>query len=870
VTLIRVLLATLALLLVTDERTPVPGFFDLPVTGGTATFAMLGLQPEERGHAVALLAREMFIQSASAAERNAAVRNFIAQLALPGKAQEIASDIRPITIAAPLSADDWRDALQLPGKSDLFAALITNRSAMLVCAGAMSADPSLRALLERDGGLLRWIVRTAPAAFWVSARSLKVDKDRVIVPGGAAAEPLWEALVVEKVTRPAEFFRALLSRDAGRLAWFYDSIGTMTPERMALAFGGASAGPQIQELSAFYGAFRTADSNWKMEEHPFLRGTTDPWIVSSQIAISNGAVAPPAAQWFWEALFDRGEITRRTSLSPRREPSVNVTLGWLTQKIAGAAAKERRDRFEMVRFAQGVFPTLDGDQQVEALIALGGYRRYRAVLLTLDRMGVTTPRVYARVVEAARRLDDDLSGRDERHAVIAFQSSLAILERARLTRAIDVATVDRLLLSLSDAVDSPAEAPAAGKARTARPFATMTQWLITTLLDALPPLVQPDEWTTPKTAYESRLLQALAGPPSDLKAPTMTWEGLDYRVDLFAAEHARVKRIREQIESPGLDAAMAADDAEKIASALLTLIYTPALGDPEGPALLGGDIAQRHNFGLVGPAGMRRDFVAWSLPREQVGDGTPWHLEGSLLGLDIALARLALRRIADNEMPVAPTINLNDQLTFARTVMTLNARELVDADRDELVAAIARGRRRVADAGANLAAIQALAAEAQFPSFVRQTLPWTLTRTPDAAASLFGLRDLMWLGKPGLPPARLDQWGIYAESLDNRLKTAMPLPAPWENFGGRADGGLVATQAPDLILRMAEETARMRLPAQLVPGLLTFAALDYWHDVDSRFPDDWPAMTRQALALSSSRVEDYVAALAGNGPLRPQ
>ena len=38
----RVLLALLAVLLAADERTPVPGFFDLPVTGGTATFEMLG------------------------------------------------------------------------------------------------------------------------------------------------------------------------------------------------------------------------------------------------------------------------------------------------------------------------------------------------------------------------------------------------------------------------------------------------------------------------------------------------------------------------------------------------------------------------------------------------------------------------------------------------------------------------------------------------------------------------------------------------------------------------------------------------------------------------------------------------------------
>ncbi|MEO7156177.1 MAG: hypothetical protein ABI039_01370, partial [Vicinamibacterales bacterium] len=107
--MIRVLVASLVLLFVIDERTAVPGFFDLPVTGGTATFDMLGLQPEERGHALALMARELFAQSASATERSSAIRQFIAAASLPGKAPELAADTRPITIAAPLSADHWRD-----------------------------------------------------------------------------------------------------------------------------------------------------------------------------------------------------------------------------------------------------------------------------------------------------------------------------------------------------------------------------------------------------------------------------------------------------------------------------------------------------------------------------------------------------------------------------------------------------------------------------------------------------------------------------------------------------------------------------------------------------------------------------------------
>lgn len=855
--LIRVLIATALLLVVTDERAPVTGFFDLPVTGGSATYEMLGLQPEERGFAMTLLAREMFAQSAGALERAAVVRNFVAQLSQPGKAQEIAGDTRPVTIAAPLTADHWRDVLQLSDKSDLFASLINSRAAMLVCAGAIATDPSVRALLERDRGLLKWIVKTTPAAFWTSARSLRIDKDRIVVPGGASAEPIWEGLVEAKITRPADFLRALLAKDSGRLAWFYDSFSQMSDDRRTHAIVG------MREL---YAAYRSADSNWKLEEHPFLRGMTDPWIVSSQIEIANGGVAPPAEQWFWEALFDRGEITRRSLLDMKPEPATPVTLGWLAQKISLSSARERRDRFEMVRFAQGVFAHVHDDQLSEAFIAVGGFRRYRAVLLTLDRIGVKTPRVYARAVETARQLDEELSGRDERHAVVAFQAALAVIERARVTHAMDELTAEKLIVSLSDLV-----APLEGNPPS-RPFPLVKDWILTTLLDALPPLVQPDQWTTPKTAYESRLLQALAGAPSDPKVPAMKWEGLDYRVDLFAAEHARIKRIREQIESPGLDAALAADDAEKITSALLTLIYTPALGDPEGPALLGGDIAQRHNFGLVGPAGMRRDNLAWAVPREQVGDGTPWHVEGSILGLDIALARLALRRIADNEMPVAPTINLNDQLTFARTVMTLNARALADTDRDEIVAAIERGIARIKSAGTDLTAVTTLIDEVQMPSPVRQSLPWTLTRMPDAAvvSALFGLRDAFWLGQPRLTKETLDQWGIYSENLTSRLTTVMPVSGSWENFGGRADGGLIATQSPDLILRLAQETAHLKLSAQLIPSLLMFAAQDYWHDVESRFPDDWPAMARQALALSPSRVEDYVAALAGAGPLRPQ
>lgn len=850
------MLALVTLLTVTDDAKPVPGFFDLPVTGGTATFDMLGLHPEERGVAISLLARSMFSQGGNAAGRAAGVRNFITSLSAPGSTAAAETDARPITIAAPLTADHWRDVLGPQAPKDLFAALISNRAVLLVCAGTLSGDASLRALLERDRGLLRWVVRTSPAAFWQAARSITIDTDRVRVPGGKDAEPVWEMLVGEKVTRVPEFLRLLLSKDGGRLAWFFDSMVTMAPERWALVVGPAPIAAQIEQARSLYQAFRSGDSNWRMEEHPFLRGVTDPSMVTPRIAIQDGAIAPPAAQWFWELLFERQDLVRKAIEAAPREQAAPVTLSWLVQRIATSPAKERRDRYEMLRFGQAVFGAATDDQLTDVMVALGGYRRYRSLLLALDRMGVATPRVFSRAVEAARRLDA-LSGRDRKHAVIAYQSALAILERARVTNSIGVDTAERVILELADVAESES-----------RPANAVAQWIVTGLMEVLPPLIQPDRFTS-STAYESRLLQALAGAPIK-NAPLLSWEGLDYRVEYFASEHHRIKRIREQLTSPGFDAALASNNDAQIAEALLVLIYTPALGDPEGPALLGGDIAARHNFGIEGAAGLRRDFLAWNLPREQIGDGNPWHIEGSLLGLDLALARLSLRRLADNEMPSAPSINLNDLLTLARTVRALNPDELTDADRDAIVEAIERGKERVARAGTNLAEVLRLGNEAGMPAAVKQSLPWTITRTPEAVPTLFGLRDLMWLGNPGLARERLDRWGIYTETLDIRLRTTMPGPAPWENFGGRADGGLIATQLPDLTLRLAQETARLKLPAKIIPGLLTYATQDFWHDVDSRFPDDWPAMARQALALSSSRVEDYVAALAGDGPLRPR
>jgi hypothetical protein len=377
--------------------------------------------------------------------------------------------------------------------------------------------------------------------------------------------------------------------------------------------------------------------------------------------------------------------------------------------------------------------------------------------------------------------------------------------------------------------------------------------------------VKPDRFSG-ATAYESRVLQALAGMPA--AAPrAVSWEGLEYVVDVAAAEQERILRIRAQVPTPGLDAALEKNDPASIATALRALIYSAALGDPEGAVTLSPDVAERHE--ILGTRSSGREF-AWVPATERTGSGLPWHVAGSLLGLDLALSRSALLRMSADEMPPVPTINLNDEMTLARTAVALRPHDLDDGAQAAIAGAIARGRARLSAAASDPRAVQALADEVAMPIAVRQVVPWTLASMPDAVNTLFSLRDLLWLGRPGLDPEQLAKWGVAGEPVDGRLATRFDPPQAWDRLAGRPDTGILATQVPDLTLRLVELTSTLRVPASLIPALLLYATQDYWHEVEARFPDDWPALVRAASSLQISRVEDYVAALGSGGPLRPR
>jgi hypothetical protein len=829
-------------------------WFELKVPGGQPTLDRLGIRPEEQGVALPLIARALHgaASSTGPGSLSGSVSELLGELA-PGA--RVSYDPRAVVLA-PFTEAIWRRTLQLPDTVDLFAAIVSSRGALLVAAGAAQSTPEVRAWLGRETDLMREVMTLWPGAFANAAPALSMRDRRWTLPGGTSpADEAWRELVGAPPNRPTDFLRRLLERDDGRMARFFAVLsGLDDATRAALLEPEAGATPSAA-LASLYDLARQADPVGSPNRHPFQLGYADLWSVMRALDDLDPP-ALPAQSRYWPALVSRDVNSRRNAEELLARPAAASPFAATVRAILDGQPRERRDRIAIVALARRVWEaSAPAPDQVQAVYALGHYRRFRGLLLTLDRMDVRTPATWAALVDAARRLDDE--GGDSREDLIAaFQGAVAVVDRARRARSLGSDEADRVLQVLGRSLSAHAD-----------PAKALGTWLVETLIPALPPLVKPDRLSG-TTAYESRLVQALAGPPG-AEGGALDWEGLKYRIDVPAAEHERILGVRLQLPGPGLDAAIQSGDRRQLARAMAALVYAPALGDPDGPVTLSPDVVSRHVFGSSAQPGSGREF-AWTAAQERTGTSLGWHVAGSLFGIDVALARIALRRLSADDMPAIPTINLNDQFTLARTAVAMDWADLDDGDRDRLAHAIARGRTRVEAAGSDPAAIDGLADETGMSAARRRMLPWTLALAPGAGPALFGLRDLLWLGRPDLPTARLARWGVLGDSVDGRLALRFDPPRAWESVAGRPETGVMATETPDLTLRLVEAAFRLRVPSQLIPSLLLFATQDYWHEVEARFADDSPAMVRGALGITDHRIEDYVAGLASHGPLRPK
>jgi hypothetical protein len=308
-----------------------------------------------------------------------------------------------------------------------------------------------------------------------------------------------------------------------------------------------------------------------------------------------------------------------------------------------------------------------------------------------------------------------------------------------------------------------------------------------------------------------------------------------------------------------------------LSEVLGAVAYAPFVGEADGPALLGGDPSKGHEFRFFKDKTPLSARGAWELPVESRDGLRGWHLSGSLLGVDLTLGYLGLRRLPRETLPPPPRASDAVRLAFTEAAAFCNPFDLVahdDAGR-AIRDAVGRGRARVASLAGGSADAVSIAAQAELDEWRTEALAWSIGHEPDRIPSFFSLGELARLG--GLDPgvAALDAWGTSGWSRDGQPRSSYPVRQPWTTWAGRRGVRAVAALVPDLALGLSERLASLGLPAPFTAGVLLYATQDYLDTLRTAHEDDWQEMVAHAQAIAGSSIEDYVAGLTITGPLVP-
>ena len=136
------LLGLTAIVVGIDARdTRLPGWFDLPVPGGEATLAALGIEPDERALTLPALSRAIEDRQSRLGRVPGTLQRILEQTT--AAAVGGTPDAEATVVPAPLSAEVWRDLLALAPEETLFQRLSGDRRALLVAVGLMATDESI-------------------------------------------------------------------------------------------------------------------------------------------------------------------------------------------------------------------------------------------------------------------------------------------------------------------------------------------------------------------------------------------------------------------------------------------------------------------------------------------------------------------------------------------------------------------------------------------------------------------------------------------------------------------------------------------------------------------------------------------------------
>ncbi len=704
--------------------------------------------------------------------------------------------------------------------------------------------------------------------------------------------------------------------------------------RFALGLKSKDRGKRLDRFRALYTTFVAIDEHWAPSDLPFARPPYDPATMLAVVAVnSQGELSPPSFKRLWARAFDGSDLPeadRRDMRAPEADGVADAA--WLAEQLSGLVAPERRFRLERLAFGQRVFSASTPAQLPEVLVALRGFGRFPTVMLALERIGIRRPDLYGRMARRALSIERVAEPSRSLPLLSQFQGALALLERLARTGAVrrdaleslvaslsalgmsdggyhgqltewlrtqllpslaqsrdtDPSNEDRLLEALTDPLDSTAAFSWEGESYlldasvSLRDLKAVRAKQGGNTLDAVLALAADARALAqaPHTLAQIKArITALRGDAGKLTAPR-PWPDnpqhapeLEKTIDRAVNELSKISKEGDLSQTARIAKPLVELADYLMGETLVALVYAPVLGDAAGILGPSADVSHRHTFGVgaLMASGNGARHIAWvqtsAGSRAVQGEA----FTGSLLGIDLALARKKLRRLATDRLPSASKLNSNDSVTLTNTLALLNPRTLTNAQLSEIGNALARGRERVANASRDPSAFDALAAEARMSDTRRQLVAWTIAQEPDQLTSLVSVGELFWLGAASRDEGKrehLNAWGVSHQPLSGCYCLRFPEAGSWDLLAGRESTNQLAAGIPDLNLAVAGLLSELEVPAALFPGVMSWATQDYVDTAPAMYYDDWVAISGQAWQVSRERVEDYVSALVVTGPVR--
>jgi hypothetical protein len=817
--------------------------------------------------------------------------------------------------------------------NQLIMAILSDRRATLLARGLAGLDDETLNYLVDHPQLLTFLYERAAAAFAAFGDDLRIHQGRVVPPGGERAVALWEAVVRAPVSAPDAFVRLLFGESDGRLAYLYDTIDAAPPAsaRFALGFWLTDDSQRVRRFQALAAACVNGYREWRPSDHPFSRPLGDLALLLLRIRTDDsGTPAAPSRRTFWAEAFDVDAKVSGSQESPLPGGDDGpIDAAWLVSVMADLDMYSRNDRLDQFAFGQRVFR---GTPDSQAAVTLRQFRNHRMLMVTLERLGIRAPATYNAALQRASALGSANSSR-RFWVLGQFQGALALVARMHAAETISDTTANGLVLSLSAVPLQDGEYDGGiafwMRSELARALPREASWEGRVMAAMSGP---SNEVSGPRIFWEGQnyrldlagaerqrlevVRRKQAGHTLDLafaiddiaraiRAPTLTVDGVQRAavnakaiVDESASRlrHPSVNLMPPAVDPPrdGLewlnDAAtelskiVRAADVRRAArvgsslnqladivlgDALVSFAYAADIGDPDGAALLAGNVSLRHDFGFGRKDNDTRNRMPWLPPRQDFQPGVPWHVAGSLLGLDVALAPMNLRRVTFDRIADAPKLSSVEREALAVSANLIETQRLKDADRDAIAEAIGRGRDRVKALVAGSEPFERIAETLGFDGWRRRALSWSLEHEPQTVAERFTLVELLELGG-GAKGADLDAWGTSAINTDGCTCTKLPSTRAWRLLDGRPQLPMMAATMGDFNLAMALTMREMQLPSFLAKPILAVAMQDFIDELSPSNSNDWWSLSRAAQALRRQRVEDYVAvAAAVDGPLVP-